>query len=406
MLSFGHVSQEDITILLVAWPGATERPLACWLSPGPTSLFPLHTTSTSTLWTTFLCLFSCSCVRMLFPFSCKCLLHGWWSSDAYGEVNAVVQWKPISCGEADGRHDVCGYSDFALSLSVVLVLVYGLTDGYIITVGSKRLPVGSPSWMDGPKTSVTVQGTSPVTVQCKSSYFMFCCDFPAAQNLSEVCFMSGTTATVVVNRLSQEVLLLHFGATAFYEDSSVLFPWTSNIAPVTVLPIVNILSRAVPKMFLSVRKKMHGRMSALSFATERARSSVNISICPGSCLSPTSSLPQHRHFGPFVDNSRHSGDEIDLAGSEGLGSKKVDNISPRWLSQSAQDVPVAPMSCLTLAITEVFSRIDHKAKVCLKILLFVSRGVRTPCLGARMCDEALRDICRRNLDIKRKHTPL
>ena len=55
---------------------------------------------------------------------------------------------------------------FALSLSVVLVLVYGLTDGYIITVGSKRFPVGSPSWMDGPKTSVeespfTVQGTTP-----------------------------------------------------------------------------------------------------------------------------------------------------------------------------------------------------------------------------------------------------
>ena len=105
MPSFGHVSREDITILRVAWPGATERPLACWLSPGPTSLFPLHTTSTSTLWTTFLCLFSCSCVRMLFPFSCKCLLHGWWSSDAYGEVNAVGQWKPISCGEPTSVQD-------------------------------------------------------------------------------------------------------------------------------------------------------------------------------------------------------------------------------------------------------------------------------------------------------------
>ena len=103
--------------------------------------------------------------------------------------------------------------------------------------------------------------------------------------------------------------------------------------------------------------------------------------------------------------TRHSGDEIDLAGSEGLGSTKVDNISPRWLSQSAQDVPVAPMSCLTLAITEVISRIDHKAKVCLKIHFFVSRGVRTPCLSTRIYDEALRDICRRNLDIKRKHTP-
>ena len=46
-------------------------------------------------------------------------------------------------------------------------------------------------------------------------------------------------------------------------------------------------------------------------------------------------------------------------------------------SQSAQDVPVAPMSCLILAITELFSRIDHKAKVCLKIHLFVSTGVHT-----------------------------
>ena len=34
----------------------------------------------------------------------------------------------------------------------------------------------------------------------------------------EVCFMSGTTATVVVNHSSQEVLLLHFGARVFYED--------------------------------------------------------------------------------------------------------------------------------------------------------------------------------------------
>ena len=30
--------------------------------------------------------------------------------------------------------------------------------------------------------------------------------------------MSGTTATVVVNHRSQEVLLLHFGATDLYED--------------------------------------------------------------------------------------------------------------------------------------------------------------------------------------------
>ena len=33
-----------------------------------------------------------------------------------------------------------------------------------------------------------------------------------------VCFMSGTTATVVVNHRSQQVLLLHFGATVFHED--------------------------------------------------------------------------------------------------------------------------------------------------------------------------------------------
>ena len=32
----------------------------------------------------------------------------------------------------------------------------------------------------------------------------------------EVCFMSGTTATVIVNHRSQELLLLHFGATVFY----------------------------------------------------------------------------------------------------------------------------------------------------------------------------------------------
>ena len=31
----------------------------------------------------------------------------------------------------------------------------------------------------------------------------------------EICFMSGTTATTVVNHRSQEVLLLHFGATVF-----------------------------------------------------------------------------------------------------------------------------------------------------------------------------------------------
>ena len=108
--------------------------------------------------------------------------------------------------------------------------------------------------------------------------------------------MSGTTATVVVNHLSQEVLLLHFGATVFYEDSSVLFPWTSNIAPVTVLPTVNFLSRAVPKMFLSVWKEMHGRMSALSFATERARSSVNISICPGILSEPDIFASSTCHF--------------------------------------------------------------------------------------------------------------
>ena len=50
----------------------------------------------------------------------------------------------------------------------------------------------------------------------------------------EVCPMSGTRATVVADHRSQAVLLLHFGATGFYEDSSVLFLWTSNIAPVTV----------------------------------------------------------------------------------------------------------------------------------------------------------------------------
>ena len=207
---------------------------------------------------------------------------------------------------------------------------------------------------------------------------MFCCDIPGAQNLSEVCFMSGTTATVVVNHLSQEVLLLHFGATVFYEDSSVLFPWTSNIAPVTVLPIVNFLSRAVPKMFLSVWKEMHGRTRQElreHFDMSRFLSEPDI-FASSTCNFNIVTLDRLNNS-PFVDNSRHSGDEIDFAGSEGLGSTKVDNISPRWLSQSAQDVPVAPMSCLTLAITEVFSRIDHKAKVCLKIHLFVSTGVRT-----------------------------
>ena len=78
------------------------------------------------------------------------------------------------------------------------------------------------------------------------------------------------SATVVVNHRSQEVLLLHVGATVFYEDSSLLFPWTSNIAPVAVLPFVNFLSRAIPKMCPSVCQDMHGRMSALSFATGRA----------------------------------------------------------------------------------------------------------------------------------------
>ena len=39
----------------------------------------------------------------------------------------------------------------------------------------------------------------------------------------KICFMGGTTATIVANHRSQEVLLLHFGATVFCEDLSVKF---------------------------------------------------------------------------------------------------------------------------------------------------------------------------------------
>ena len=48
--------------------------------------------------------------------------------------------------------------------------------------------------------------------------------------------------------------------------------WNSDIVPVTISLFVNFLSRAVPKMFPSVCQDMRGRMSALSFATERAKS--------------------------------------------------------------------------------------------------------------------------------------
>ena len=40
----------------------------------------------------------------------------------------------------------------------------------------------------------------------------------------EICSISGTTATTVVNHCSQEVLLLHFGATVFHEDWSLSSP--------------------------------------------------------------------------------------------------------------------------------------------------------------------------------------
>ena len=63
--------------------------------------------------------------------------------------------------------------------------------------------------------------------------------------------MSGTTATVVVNHLSQEVLLLHFGATCVRG--------LPTSAPVMVLPLVNILRRAIPKMFPSLCQDMHAR---------------------------------------------------------------------------------------------------------------------------------------------------
>ena len=59
-------------------------------------------------------------------------------------------------------------------------------------------------------------------------------------------------------------------------------------------------------------------------------------------------------------------------------------------SQSAQDVPVAPMSCITFAITEVF---------------FADRPQGDGVFENRAHDEALPVTCRRNLDIKRRHTP-
>ena len=88
------------------------------------------------------------------------------------EVSAVGQWKPISCGEPTSIQGSAednkglffpgiaasecrtGYRmsadtvKFTLSLSVVLVLVYGLTDGYIISLGSKRFPCRQ-SHLDG-----------------------------------------------------------------------------------------------------------------------------------------------------------------------------------------------------------------------------------------------------------------
>ena len=51
----------------------------------------------------------------------------------------------------------------------------------------------------------------------------------------------------VVNRRSQEVLLLHLGTTVFYELP--LSPWTSNIFPVTVWPSSSCLNSARAEKF-------------------------------------------------------------------------------------------------------------------------------------------------------------
>ena len=53
---------------------------------------------------------------------------------------------------------------------------------------------------------------------------------------------------------------------------SVPCQWGSHAVPVTVSPFVNFLSTTIPKMFPSVCQDMHGRTSALFFATERASS--------------------------------------------------------------------------------------------------------------------------------------
>ena len=63
---------------------------------------------------------------------------------------------------------------------------YELTDAYIITVGSKRFFVGSPSWMVDAKTSVeespvAVQGTAPLS-RCESSSYMFFANLASVQN--------------------------------------------------------------------------------------------------------------------------------------------------------------------------------------------------------------------------------
>ena len=140
------------------------------------------TSTTSTLWTTCLRLFSCSCVRMLFPFSCTCLVHSWWSSDAYGEVNAVGQWKPISCGEPTFvQGSVVDNKEFVFSWNCCVRVSDGLHDvcrngevcAFALRSSGPRVwfpeRVRSPRWMDGPMTSVeesavTVQGTAPVAV--------------------------------------------------------------------------------------------------------------------------------------------------------------------------------------------------------------------------------------------------
>ena len=96
--------------------------------------------------------------------------------------------------------------------------------------------------------------------------------------LNSTSFGSSTGNSDIFNYVLVEILENHalvgnawFGAHRPYTGAFCsLFPckYTSNMLPVTVFPFANSLSSAIPKMFPSVCRSVHARVSALSAVTE------------------------------------------------------------------------------------------------------------------------------------------